>query len=352
MTAGRRTAAAPIGASPAADGTPLLEVEHLRTAFLTPRGRVLALDDVSFTLEAGKTLGVVGESGSGKTVLARSILGLLPPHSTERSGTVRLAGRDLTALSRSELTEVRGRDVAMVFQDAMAALNPVMTVGRQITEVLRVHLKLGRRAAQTRAIDLLDLVGIPAASKRMGDYPHQLSGGMRQRAMIAIALAGEPRLLIADEPTTALDVTIQAQVLDLLEELRERLGMAMILITHDLGVVAGTVDEIAVMYAGQIVERTNTFELFSDTRHPYAAALLKAIPKLDSPNHTPLEVIVGRPPNLIDPPDCCRFAPRCTRAQSRCTEEMPLLSEHTPAHEVRCFFPLSTAPLSGFGSQR
>jgi peptide/nickel transport system ATP-binding protein len=349
MTAGRSSAARPTDASSFAAGTALLEVDHLRTAFLTARGRVLALDDVSFRLEPGKTLGIVGESGSGKTVLARSILGLLPTHSTERSGTVRLAGRDLTALSESELGAVRGRDVAMVFQDAMAALNPVMKVGRQITEVLRVHLNLGRRAAQTRAIELLDLVGIPAASRRMNDYPHQLSGGMRQRAMIAIALACEPKLLIADEPTTALDVTIQAQVLDLLQDLRERLGMAMILITHDLGVVAGNVDEIAVMYAGQIVERTNTFELFGATRHPYTGALLKAIPKLDSPNHTPLEVIVGRPPNLIDPPNCCRFAPRCPRVQPRCKEEMPELADDTFAHEVRCFFPLNTVPLSPTG---
>jgi peptide/nickel transport system ATP-binding protein len=351
MTARRSRLAEPVDVSPGAAGSALLEVEHLHTAFLTERGKVVALDDVSFTLAAGQTLGIVGESGSGKTVLARSILGLIPTQATERSGAVRLEGRDLMALSKSELAAVRGRDVAMVFQDAMASLNPVMTVGRQITEVLQVHLNLGGRAARARAVELLDLVGIPAAVRRMDDYPHQLSGGMRQRAMIAIALACEPKVLIADEPTTALDVTIQAQVLDLLEELRERLGMAMILITHDLGVVAGNVDEIAVMYAGQIVERANTFELFKDTRHPYTAALLKAIPKLDSPNHTPLEVILGRPPSLIDPPNCCRFSPRCTRLQGRCLDEMPLLANDV-AHEVRCFFPLSGPPSTGSGSPR
>jgi peptide/nickel transport system ATP-binding protein len=321
----------------------LLEVDHLSTSFVTDYGVVHAVEDVSLTVASGQTLGIVGESGCGKTVLARSILGLLPRRNTVRSGSVRLAGRELTTLSDADLTTIRGKEVAMIFQDPMAALNPVMTVGRQIVEVLRLHLGLGRRESRERAIDLLEQVGIPASKQRFDDYPHQLSGGMCQRAMIAIAIACEPRLLLADEPTTALDVTIQAQVLDLLQDLRERHGMAMILVTHDLGVVAGHVDEIAVMYAGQFVEQAATHDLFYATRHPYTRALLNSIPKLENPSHTPLEIIRGRPPALINPPVACHFAPRCPRAAPRCHAEEPLMEAALDRHTFRCFFPLEAS---------
>ena len=324
----------------------LLEVQHLSTQFLTDQGVVRAVEDVSLTVAAGQTLGIVGESGCGKTVLVRSILGLLPRRTAVRSGSIRFAGRELSSLSDSELTTIRGREIAMIFQDPMAALNPVMTVGRQIVEVLQQHMGLGRRDARERAVDLLQQVGIPAPAQRYHEYPHQLSGGMCQRAMIAIAIACEPRLLLADEPTTALDVTIQAQVLDLLQDLRETRGMAMILVTHDLGVVAGHVDEIAVMYAGQVVELAPAHELFYATRHPYTRALLNSIPKLEHPSHTPLEIIAGRPPALIDPPVACRFAPRCPRAAPRCNSEAPFLEAELSRHAFRCFFPLEDAVAS------
>jgi len=259
---------------------PLLEVEDLHTAFHTRRGLVRAVDGVSFELQRGKTLGVVGESGSGKTVLIRSIMGLLPPGAIERSGRVRFAGRDIEPLSARELRDVWGTQMALVFQDPMTALNPVVRIGRQITESLRKRVGLDRDAARETAIALLTSVGIPSPARRLRMYPHELSGGMRQRVMIAIALACGPRLLLADEPTTGLDVTIQAQILDLLRSLQQERSMGMILVTHDLAVVAGRTDEIAVMYAGRIVEYAATSDLFAHTRMPYTEALLRAIPRL------------------------------------------------------------------------
>ncbi|HXM54127.1 MAG TPA: ABC transporter ATP-binding protein, partial [Candidatus Dormibacteraeota bacterium] len=292
---------------------------------------------VSFRLEAGRTLGIVGESGCGKTVLSRTLLRLNPV----AAGSVLLDGRDLVAMDEAELRAVRGRDVSIVFQDPMTSLNPVLTIGVQIAETLTHHLKMSRRAARARARELLAAVGIPTPDARLREYPHQLSGGMRQRVTIAMALACEPRLLIADEPTTALDVTVQAQILDLLAQQQRERGMAMILVSHDLGVVAGRTDEIAVMYAGRIVERAPTGELFRRTRMPYTEALLRAIPRLEQASHTRLLAIGGRPPDLVSPPPGCRFAPRCTRVQERCREnEPPLQADAAPDHDFACWYPI------------
>jgi peptide/nickel transport system ATP-binding protein len=322
---------------------PLLEVDDLATHFLTERGIVRAVDGVSFSLRPGQTLGIVGESGSGKTILARSIMGLLPPRNVIRSGSVGFGGRDLAALSDAELADVRGREIAMIFQDPMTSLNPVLRIGRQITESVRHHLGMSAKAARAWGTELLDMVGIPAPGLRMDDYPHELSGGMRQRVTIAIALACEPKLVIADEPTTALDVTVQAQILDLLQDLQASQGMALILVTHDLGVVAGRTDEIAVMYAGKIVEQARTEELFGEMRHPYTEALLRSIPRLEHDSHTRLDIIPGRPPDLVSPPPGCGFAPRCTLVQDRCRGEMPELTAGGGAgHRFRCFFPVGT----------
>jgi oligopeptide/dipeptide ABC transporter ATP-binding protein len=322
---------------------PLLEVTDLRTGFHTPRGTAWAVDGVSFTLDRGKTLGIVGESGSGKTVLSRSIMGLLPRSNVERHGTIAFAGRDLTQLPASELRHIWGAEVAMVFQDPMTSLNPVVKVGRQITESLRHHLGQKGKDGRETAVELLRSVRIPEPERRIKEYPHQLSGGMRQRVSIAIALACGPRLLIADEPTTALDVTVQSQILDLLQTQQRERFMAMILVTHDLGVVAGRTDEIAVMYAGQIVEKAPTKVLFSKMKMPYTEALLKSIPKIENPSHTRLLAITGRPPDLVSPPPGCRFAPRCLYAQDRCRAEMPPLQEaETPGHLYRCWFPVGT----------
>jgi oligopeptide/dipeptide ABC transporter ATP-binding protein len=319
---------------------PLLEVTDLKTNFLTERGRARAVDGVSFTLERGKTLGIVGESGSGKTVLSRSIMGLLPPRNVEKSGSVRFEGRDIT--HDEELRKTWGTDMAMVFQDPMTALNPVKRVGTQITESLRHHMKMSKGEANATAVSLLTSVGIPSPEKRVRNYPHELSGGMRQRVMIAIALACGPKLLFADEPTTALDVTVQAQILDLLQNLQTERFMSVILVTHDLGVVAGRADEIAVMYAGRVVEKAPARTLFADMRHPYTHALLQSIPKLSDPSHTKLDSIPGRPPDIVNPPKGCKFAPRCQYAQDRCREEDPELSEAAMAgHQYRCFFPVS-----------
>ena len=273
-------------------------MEDLHTSFRTGRGLVRAVDGVSLTLGRGRTLGVVGESGSGKTVLSRSIMGLLPGSNVERSGTVRFSGHDLTAMSLPELREVWGMQVALVFQDPMTALNPVVRVGRQITESLRLRAGLDRKAAHETAVALLTSVGIPDPERRLRAYPHELSGGMRQRVMIAIALACGPKLLLADEPTTGLDVTVQAQILDLLAAQQRERHMGMILVTHDLGVVANRTDEIVVMYAGRVVEQAPTAELFAHTRMPYTEALLRSIPRLTEPSHTRLRAIPGRPPDL------------------------------------------------------
>jgi oligopeptide/dipeptide ABC transporter ATP-binding protein len=323
--------------------TALLEVEELRTGFHTSDGVVRAVDGVSFTLERGKTLAIVGESGSGKTVLSRSVMGLLPARGVERSGSVRYEGRELVGVPESELRKVWGPQMAMVFQDPMTSLNPVVRIGRQITESMIHHLRISRDEARQRALTLLESLRIPDPKRRLREFPHQLSGGMRQRVSIAIALACGPLLLIADEPTTALDVTVQAQILDLLGRQQAERFMAMILVTHDLGVVAGRADEIAVMYAGQIVEQAPTRALFADVKMPYTEALLRSIPRIEEPSHRRLAAIGGRPPALIDPPTGCRFAPRCPYAQDKCRDEAPPLREAaTSRHLYRCWFPVGT----------
>ena len=322
---------------------PLLEVRDIVTQFATPRGLLNAVDGVSFTLERGRTLGIVGESGSGKSVLSRSVMGLLPGNAI-RSGQVTFEGREITSLSADEYRALWGDEMAMIFQDPMTALNPVMKIGKQITESLRFHLDMSKQEAKETAIALLRAVKIPEAEKRFGSYPHEMSGGMRQRVVIAVALACGPKLLFADEPTTALDVTVQAQILDLLAEQQRERYMAMILATHDLGVVAGRADEIAVMYAGRIVERAPTATLFRDMRMPYTEALLSAIPRLDDPSHTRLVAIGGRPPDLVNPPQGCPFSPRCLYVQDRCREERPELtpSEQDPSHSYACFYPVGS----------
>jgi len=320
---------------------PLLVVEDLRTQFHTERGLVRAVDGVSFTLERGRTLGVVGESGSGKTVLSRSIMGLLPKNGVQRSGSVRFEGIELLGADSKMMADYWGDQMAMVFQDPMTSLNPVMRIGNQITEGLRQHLDITKDHARETALTLLSSVGIPEPERRLKQYPHEMSGGMRQRVMIAIAIACGPKLLFADEPTTALDVTVQAQILDLLQAQQRERYMAMILVTHDLGVVAGRADEIAVMYAGRIVEKAPTKVLFSEMRHPYTEALLASIPKIEDPSHTRLQTIGGRPPNLISPPEGCKFSPRCAYAQAKChTEDPPLSDPDEHGHQFRCWFPV------------
>jgi len=321
---------------------PLLDVDDLHTSFATPRGEVVAVDGVSFTLEAGQTLGIVGESGSGKTVLARSILQLVSARNATTTGSVRLAGRDLVGLSPKAMRSVWGVEAAIVFQDPMTSLNATMRVGDQITESLRFHMDMSRSEARETAVALLRSVGIPEPESRLKAYPHQLSGGMRQRVTIAIALACGPHLLVADEPTTALDVTIQKQILDLLETQKRERAMGLILITHDLGVVAGRTDRIAVMYAGRVVERGPTRVLFRDRRHPYTEGLLRSIPRMSNPGHSRLQVIPGRPPDLVGLPEACAFAPRCRYAQPRCLAEQPELVDIGQSHEHACFFPVGT----------
>ena len=296
--------------SPHAQNSPLLEVTNLSTSFRTEHGVVHAVDDVSFVLDRGKTLGVVGESGSGKTVLARSIMGLLPKRNVVREGHVLYEGQDVISYNEKQMSKVWGAEMAMVFQDPMTSLNPVMKIGKQITESLRHHLGVDKDEATATATALLRQVGIPEPERRLSEYPHQLSGGMRQRVTIAIALACGPKILFADEPTTALDVTVQAQILDLLDDLQRDRHMAMILVSHDLGVVASRTDEIMVMYGGKVVEQAATSELFRNVRMPYTEALLRSIPRIESPSHTRLEAIPGRPPNLLSPPNGCNFAPR------------------------------------------
>ena len=321
----------------------LLEVEDLKTSFRTDAGFVKAVDGVSFTLDRGKTIGIVGESGSGKTILSRSVMGLLPRRNVERSGRVVFEGQEIGDLAPPAMREIWGTEMAMIFQDPMTSLNPVMKIGRQITESLVYHLDMSKKDARDTAQRLLTSVGIPEPARRLDEYPHQLSGGMRQRVTIAIALACGPTILFADEPTTALDVTVQAQILDLLQAEQQDRNMSMVLVTHDLGVVAGRTDEIAVMYAGKIVEKAPTKSLFANVRHPYTEALLKSIPKLENRSHTRLEVIAGRPPNLINTPPGCRFAPRCPYAQDRCREEEPPLQEsEIPGHTFACFYPVGS----------
>ena len=323
----------------------LLSVRDLRTQFFTREGVVHAVDGVSFDVHKGRTLGIVGESGCGKTVTALSIIRLLPtPPARIVGGQVLFQGRDLTTLPERELEDIRGSEIAMIFQDPMTSLNPTLTIGMQITETIRRHSKLSKRAARVRAIELLEEVGLPRAASRLDDYPHRLTGGMRQRVMIAIAISCDPALLIADEPTTALDVTVQAQVLDLLAEMRDAHDMAMIVITHDMGVVADIADEVIVMYAGQVVEQAPVLELFDRPEHPYTEALLGALPQIEDPGvrHRRLTAIPGRPPDLLDPPETCRFAARCKYAGGdACTQHMPELRELRPGHLVRSEHPAS-----------
>ncbi len=324
--------------------TPLLEVRDLVTHFRSPRGLVQAVNGVSFSLQRGRTLGIVGESGSGKSVLSRSIMGLNPRSTSIRSGQVVFEGRDISDLDDSAFRELWGKQMSMVFQDPMTSLNPVMRVGRQITESLRHHLDMDRDQAKQTAIELLRAVRIPEPERRLRAYPHEMSGGMRQRVVIAIALACGPKLLMADEPTTALDVTVQAQVLDLLDEQRRDRFMGMILVTHDLGVVANHADEIAVMYAGRIVEKAPTSVLFHHMKMPYTQALLRAIPRIEMPSHTRLDAIGGRPPDLVNPPAGCAFSPRCPYAQERCFVDAPALQVDPadPSHSFACHFPLES----------
>ena len=336
VDAGDRYPTAPL------DG-PLLDVTDVRTHFRTGRGLVRAVDGVTFALERGKTLGIVGESGCGKTVLSRTIMGLLPKSNVIREGSVRFEGREIGNVGTDELRSLWGTQMAMVFQDPMTSLNPVMRIGKQITEPLLYHLDVSRAFARETAVSLLASVGIPEPERRMKQYPHELSGGMRQRVMIAIAIACGPKLLFADEPTTALDVTVQAQILDLLKAQQRERFMAMILVTHDLGVVAGRTDEIAVMYAGKVVEKAPVRTLFAQVRMPYTEALVRSIPKLADPSHTRLTVIAGRPPDLVHPPKGCKFSPRCPYVQDKCREEEPpLRGADAAGHEFACWFPVGT----------
>ncbi len=327
-------------------GDLLLEVDDLRTVFHTPRGDVAAVDGVSLRLHAGETLGIVGESGSGKSILGRTVMGLVTAGPTTTvTGSVLLDGQDVHALNPRERRRLWGPKVAMVFQDPMTSLNPVKKIGVHLTEPLRLHQGLDRKAAREGAIELLTQVGIPEPARRMGQYPHELSGGMRQRVVIAMALSCNPELLIADEPTTALDVTVQKQILDLLARLSKQRHMAVILVSHDLGAVVGRTDRVAVMYAGRVAETTRTAEVFGEPLHPYSEALVASIPQLDAPPHTLLRAIEGRPPNMAAPPPGCRFAPRCAHAQDLCRTELPLLRDPRPVpgpveHLAACHFPL------------
>jgi oligopeptide/dipeptide ABC transporter ATP-binding protein len=320
----------------AGEGRPvLLEIEELRTSFPGGAGEAHAVDGVSLTLDEARTLGLVGESGCGKTMTALSILRLVPPPGRIR-GRIRFAGRDLLAMSEKEMRAVRGNEIAMVFQEPSTSLNPLFTVGEQVAEAIRLHRRSGRRAARAEAIEMLRLVEIPEAERRADAYPHQLSGGMRQRVMIAMALSCRPRLLIADEPTTALDVTIQAQILDLLGDLRQRLGMALLLVTHDLGVVAERTDEVAIMYAGRIVERAPVGDVFARPLHPYTRGLIRSIPKVGAERQRRLEAIPGVVPDLLRLPSGCRFRDRCPLAVDSCAAGEPPLAAHAPGHLVAC----------------
>ncbi|MEL6233282.1 MAG: ABC transporter ATP-binding protein [Pseudomonadota bacterium] len=333
-------------AATAQEQAPILEVSDLKTVFATQDGEVHAVNNVSFSLRPGELLGVVGESGSGKSVTMMSLLRLLPmPPARIMAGRVALDGTDLLTLSDEALRAVRGGSVGFVFQDPMTSLNPVLTVGYQLTEPLRVHMGLSKKAALARAAELLALVGIPQPAARLDDFPHQFSGGMRQRVMIAIALACDPKLLIADEPTTALDVTIQAQILDLVKKLREEIGMAIIWVTHDLGVVAGIADRVMVMYGGQIVEMAPVDQLFTDPRHPYTRALLQTLPSGETGRDARLRSIPGQPPIVAKAPSSCPFAPRCTHVMERCGEANPALTEAAQGHGVACWWDAPTGGL-------
>ncbi len=330
--------------SPSPADQPVLEIRDLRTEFRLRRRSVTAVDGVSLTVQHGECVGLVGESGCGKSTTGLSVMRLLPATGHISSGSIALNGRDLVPLGEREMQDVRGSEVAMIYQDPMTALNPTMPVGKQISEAVRLHSEATSTQARTRALEVLGLVGMPKPAERMDDYPHQLSGGLRQRVMIAMALASAPQLLIADEPTTALDVTIQAQILDLLDDLRHQLRMSVILITHDMGVIAGRADRVLVMYAGKVAEAAGTDALFARTRHPYTEALLQSIPRLDHDPAKRLPSVSGMPPDLAHLPHGCRFAPRCRYAQTDCTALEPELGG--PAeHEVACYHPVDAGPV-------
>jgi peptide/nickel transport system ATP-binding protein len=319
---------------------PLLQIEDLRTEIRLRSATVHALDGISLNVEAGECLGIVGESGSGKTMTALSIMQLLPPGGHIIGGKIMLGGQQISSLNDDGMRHVRGNEVGMIFQDPMTSLNPTMTVGDQIAETVLLHRGADTKTARARAVEVLGLVGMPRPAERVSNYPHQLSGGMRQRVMIAMALACEPKLLIADEPTTALDVTIQKQILELIDDLRRRLGLAVILVTHDLGVIAGRADRIAVMYAGKVMESTSTARLFANPRHPYTEALFGALPEKAADQTERLYSIPGMPPDLTSPPPGCRFAPRCRYVQDRCRQTEPPLEGDSWEHVFRCFFPV------------
>lgn len=322
---------------------PVLEVKNLKTAFRTDGGVVTAVDDVSFSVLPGQTLGIVGESGCGKSVTSLSIMGLIPnPPGKIVDGEILFKGRNLVKLSSGEMRKIRGNEISMIFQEPMTSLNPVFTIGNQIMESIILHQKLPKAGAREKAIEMLRLVGIPAPEKRIDDYPHQLSGGMRQRVMIAMALSCNPSVLIADEPTTALDVTIQAQILELIKSLREKMNMAVVLITHDLGVVAETCDYVVVMYAGKVVEQGTAEDIFYRPSHPYTKGLLNSIPSHASDGHkrTRLETIPGLVPSLLHLPKGCRFQERCTRKQEQCMQAEPVLKEVGSGHAAACFYPV------------
>jgi oligopeptide transport system ATP-binding protein len=317
----------------------LLDVKNLKTQFFTQDGIVHAVNGISYAVEAGETVAIVGESGSGKSVGVMSLIRLIPqPPGKIVDGEVWFDGQDLLKLNEDQLREIRGHRIAMIFQDPMTSLNPVLTVGRQITEALELHLGMSKDQSRKRAIELLELVGIPGAAARIDDYPHQFSGGMRQRVMIAMGLSCDPQLLIADEPTTALDVTIQAQIVDLVGRLKRDLGMAIIWITHDLGVVAGMAEQVLVMYAGFIVEKAPVGEIYAKPRHPYTLGLLRSIPRLDLGRQKRLIPIEGLPPDLLEPPTHCPFAPRCQFAKEKCWQENPPLLTVGTNHESACWY--------------
>lgn len=323
----------------------LLQVKNLAVSFSTYRGKVKAVRDVSFSVDEGKTIGIVGESGCGKSVTSHAIMGLLPRENSKiEHGQIIFNDRNITDLSEKEMNRLRGNEIAMIFQDPMTSLNPVLTIGTQIQESLFLHKKLTKQQARQRAIELLNLVGIPSAEMRLDDYPHQFSGGMRQRVMIAMALSCEPKLLIADEPTTALDVTVQAQILDLLKQLQRKTNTAIVLISHDLGVIANLCDDIAVMYAGQIVEYGSAEDIFYNAHHPYTKGLLKSLPRLTDKKSEPLSVIEGQPPDLKQDINFCPFAMRCDKAMRICAAQIPAVTQIGNHHYVKCWLEHELAP--------
>ena len=317
---------------------PLLEVKDLATYFYTLEGVVKAVDGVTYDVEAGETLGLVGESGCGKSVSALSVMGLIPwPPGRVVSGEIIFNGEDLMKYSASDMRHIRGKDIAMVFQEPMTSLNPVLTVERQLTETMELHLGLNREGARNRALELIERVGIPDAEQRIKQYPHQFSGGMRQRVMIAMAMSCDPKLLIADEPTTALDVTIQAQILELMKTLCTEFGAALIVITHNLGVIARYADRVNVMYAGKIIERGSALDIYTNPKHPYTLGLMHSVPRLDEPRRIKLDPIEGQPPDLIDLPPGCAFRERCTFAVERCASDIPPLVQVSDGHTSACW---------------